>query len=282
MLALFRSVVRTRLWVALCVTALSAFCVESLPPFAQHAATPSVPWVIFFATLALYNLDDALDPNVQGPRWSRVHAGLTVAAVCALLALLRPLPLRVSIFVGLGFIASAGYAMPLPAGRRGLKSIPGLKAPFVGTAVAISCVGVPALCALPLPPSRNHDWALSAVLALCLGTLCTANALLFDTPDRRQDRARGVPTLIRARGIRRTKTRCALLCAAGMSFASWVPSLTAGSSPAWGIAWALWVWGAALGLATVLVRHTTTKDALAGWVDGSLLIPLAVLTWIRI
>src|SRR5690606_14876149 len=107
--------------------------------------------------------------------------------------------------LGAGFLCSATYALPLPGGGS-VKTIPGLKAPFVGFAVASAVVLLPALDASPSPEAAGVAW-----LILTLGLCATVNALLFDTVDVEEDRQADVPSAPRLLGARGVRRLCAAL-----------------------------------------------------------------------
>jgi hypothetical protein len=138
-----------RLWVATCVTALSAFAFSvSFPSGHYNAATRiDALLVVFLATLLLYNIDGSLDAPRDGPRPIRFALHLTVSALALgpLLYLLTRLPGRAGLLAGVGALLCSLYALPLPWLGHGLrlKQIPYVKAPFVGFSVATAVIWVP-------------------------------------------------------------------------------------------------------------------------------------------
>jgi len=259
-----------RFWVAICVTALSTFAVRALE---VRTDGPTTSWVIFFATLALYNLDGTLDGSRRTERAGRkVHLTVTAVAFAVTLSLASLLPLAARLTTCLGIVLSGLYALPLSGAPRPkrLKRIPGLKAPFIGFAVAIAAIWVPLLSAASgrewIALTRPVPWGLT----LALGLLCTINALLFDIPDQAEDVESGVATVVVTRGLRFTRQLVigvALL--AGLILILLPLPLSTRAAP--------------LGLATGLAvsawgtSESTRKSTIAWGVDGLLLVPLILL-----
>lgn len=273
-----------RLWVAFCVGALGIYCQRILGDPSQ-ASTPNVTSaVIFLSTLALYNLDQSLDGKRAGsrpeqkkhPRYSagpsrRHHLTLSLVSVAGLFACATQLSPSSLMLLALGFVLCSSYAVPWGRGSRRLKSIPGIKAPFVGFSVAIAVIWVPLLPSLStfseLSPDRGSLLFEAAFLTLSLGLLCTVNALLFDVPDMQEDRERGVPTAAVLRGISFNRRLCVFLCLLAASLAYW--GLT---KPLPIVAFA-----AFLIFAAVRINEKTAKRKIAFWVEGCLILPLSVL-----
>ena len=270
-----------RLWVATCVTGLSLFTARALG-LALEGTTKSALGVIFFATLALYNLDGSLDAPrrhalanaARGHARRRLHLALTALAGIALLVLVAQLSLRALLLTSGGALACSLYAIPLTFRRRSLtakkgrvrlKSLPFLKAPFVGCAVGIAVVWVPLL-------ANDGGASLLRALALtcALSLYCSANALLFDLPDVGEDERTGVPTLPLRWGLRGTRWASRALVAAGLVGSAVFSTLGGAVSHAVG----LLCLGAALLAFTELFHFGTPRRRVALWVDGALLLPL--------
>lgn len=269
---------QARLWVALCVAAQARF-VESLlrgessqEVVRSAASLPSFAVAfVFWCTLGLYNLDGTLDAareeRTVGRR--RAHWLLTLVSAAAVTVLgFRASPEFVAIALP-GLLGCALYAVRLVIrGReRSIKQLPYFKAPFVGGAVASATVLIPwSTSEAPLAVTTGE---LAAVwLALCL--VCLSNALLFDLPDRMQDRRAGVPTLAAEHGPGVTR-RTARAAAGAASLAALIAPSAARPG--------LLLVCAALVLATVIVSEQTPKSTLAIWLDGALLLPLLTRFW---
>ncbi len=279
-----------RLWVASSVTLLSIYCQETLGG-SWRQGRAQLPVIIFFATLALYNLDRGVDG--KGGRLGSSHVnerhafkvspgpspGTHLLLSLGSLLVLMPLVSRLnrwslSLLV-LGFSLCSSYALPWGrrTNRRRLKSIPGVKAPFVGFAVAIAVVWVPLLAGdgSPFSPAAriSHKFPVfeALILTVTLGLLCTVNALLFDVPDIDEDRERGVPTAALRWGIRVNRYISLALClfAGGLAWLGLADPLP------------LTAMAGFLGIAATKIDETTTKTTVAFWVDGGLLLPLGVL-----
>lgn len=275
-----------RVWVALCVTALAAFCLGFTGPgYLPALSTRSdALGVIFLSTLLVYNLDGAADARRAGLGRTRVALHLTVSAATALglVVLLAQLPWQCRLFVGGGALLCGAYALPLPlpGSAHCLKELPHLKGPFVGAAVGTAVVWVPLLCE-PAPIS----WGLALLTSAVLALYCTANALLFDIPDVREDRRNKTPTLVVMRGITATRRTCVVLCVTGLAFLSFALTLHSSlfGTPFAGVGAQESRLGSFIGLsvlglsllgAALSVREETKVGTMAVWVDGALLVPL--------
>jgi len=272
-----------RFWVAACVTGLALFSTRAL----ALAPSPIVLSLVFCATLALYNLDGSLDAPARGQSPARRNAHLVLTAVSGLAAaaLLFRLPVPAALFTATGFLAAAAYAVPVAyAGwRRGPpKTWPGVKAPFVGLAVAVAVVFVPylstgvsigapagpALGSLGTTPDVPAPLASALWLTLALALACTANALLFDLPDLEEDRREGVPTVAHALGPRAAKRLAGALALASAALGGLgLASLSRGTR------FGFVVLGVALLASSQRIRPGTSRVAVALWVDGALLLP---------
>ena len=269
-----------RIWVAFCVTILALFCARVSQTHALHPGNNGLPFhvfaVVFFSTLALYNLDGTLDAAVRaGGMGRRVHLALTAFSAMMLLWFARQLPPLALGFTFLGFILCAIYAVPLAWGGtpRALKAIPGIKGPFIGAAVATGVIWVPHL-ALVRPATP-----IVAVLTLVVGLYCTANAVLFDVPDRDIDERSGVPTIMLTRGLTGARRSCLSLCSAGILL--WplglgVVGQSAISPSQLANLAALTCLGIVLTVASVRIQCTTPRSQVAWYVDGALLLPFVV------
>ncbi len=271
-----------RLWVATCVFGLASFSARSLG-IPLDEMTWRALGVVFFSTLALYNLDGTLDAPERGTssdpgaaaRRRLLHLGVTALSVFALFTLAFRLSVRALVLTSLGAFACSLYALPLTLRRRSsgrarrtfrLKSLPYLKAPFVGCAVGIATVWVP-IWAHGAPPSM----AMALLLTIIASLYCTANALLFDIPDVGEDTRSFVPTLPARWGLSMTR-RCARLLALTGVGASlvyvWHERAGAGGLGLVGL-------GAALLVFTELLHFRTSRRLVSWWVDGALLLPLS-------
>lgn len=282
-----------RLWVATCVTGLSLFSARALG-LAFDGTTTSALGIIFFATLALYNLDGSLDApkapirhSGRAPEWRaapapsathhrrrRLHLALTGLASIALLVLAARLSLRALLLTGGGALICSLYAIPLTlthksrgGSRRSvrLKALPFLKAPFVGCAVGTAVVWVPLWASdgrVLLPQAL--------VLTSALSLYCCTNALLFDLPDVGEDKHMGVPTLPLRWGLQKMRWAGRALTAAGLICSAVFSAIFGSIAPAVG----LLCLGAALLAFTELFHFRTPRRTVAVWVDGALLLPL--------
>lgn len=266
-----------RLWVATCVTGLAAFCAAVLGAPSSHERSLVSLLVVFFSTLALYNLDGSLDAPGRGlsRRAQRAHVGLTAASLVIVGFLTSRLAPSALLLTALGLGACSLYAVPLAKKKRSprLKTLPYLKAPFVGTSVAVAVVWVP-LAGSTSPRPWSHAVGLTVVLAL----YCTANALLFDIPDREEDRRQRTPTIAARHGITRARRTSALLCV-GALFALLLLRLF---DPSWlaaspGASLGLGALGVYLIAASSLLDEHTRAATIAWLVDGGLLLPLVFL-----
>jgi len=269
MAGILQKFLHLRLWVAVCVGALTKFCDSLFSP-------TSVPWwspavrLVMSATLAIYQLDALLDePDAgRGPGGRRMVWVFFLASAAWFAFELLHASARVFWLVLLGCVPCLLYAVRLGGVGRvhQLKAIPWLKAPFVGGAVGLAVVYVPVLAHVARgSPVTSPTLFLSASL-MCF---CTANANLFDVPDERRDRAAHVPTapvLLGYRGARLLGvgwTILGMLCA--------LLTLQVRRYPLLGL-------GVALLFAHALVRPETKKASLALWVDGCLMLPLIIRT----
>ncbi len=274
-----------RIWVAVCVTSLAAFCQFAWESWGA-LSTPKwlVLGVVFLSTLALYNLDDTLEALKTGSNSKSSRSGhltLTLLSGLGLLFCLPALPTPTCLLCLGGLGLAALYAVPSRKPATGLvKTLPGLKAPFVGVAVAVASVWVPGLT-----HSENHRnlftfvrrEALSAgLLTLVLALLCTTNAILFDIPDREADSALGISTLPVEIGVRKSARRCLLLLACASVL--WLSAATTGilAPTPLTVHAGLAALTIALSLFCFLTNEHTSKTFVAFWVDGALVLPLFV------
>ncbi len=262
-----------RFWVAICVGSLALFCEQTLAPtIAVDGGPTTTPRVVAAATLALYNLDGTLDcppEETERQRRRRAHWWLTLGSG---LWLLTELLTWGSVWAGVIFICfcfCATYAVRLVVGGHTLqiKSVPGLKAPFVGGAVGSAAVAVPLLVRASSDVAPRPD-SMAVLLACALACFCSANALLFDLPDHREDLQMGVPTTATRHGVQSTRLQSRAWILAGAI-------ISVGVAPPARLP--LWTLAAALLLATWLVDMKSRKSTLALWVDGALSLPLIVL-----
>lgn len=259
-----------RLWVAVCVTTLSLFCEQILfGADASIAHLGSSARIVMAATLALYNLDGTLDclplePSKRHRR--RAHLVLTIIASLWLQIELIQVGTWLMIPVFLGFLACSLYAFRLVVLGRPiqLKAVPGLKSPFIGSAVGTAVVLVPMLCT-----ARQRPWLSAAVLAASLCCLCTANAQLFDFPDYLSDQSNGIRTIPLALGENLSQLVCIGWISLGLMFGAFMDSSAR---------YPLFALGCALLVATGLTKTTTRKTKVAFFVDGALCLPLFVRT----
>jgi 4-hydroxybenzoate polyprenyltransferase len=278
MSALLRWGLQLRVWVALCVASLSAFSGWALFGLGYAHQQKSIT-VVFLSTLALYNLDGTLDAGKGQERRTRrrLHVGVSVAATLTLLFCLAGLPARAALFVLLGLVVCSAYAVPILEGRVRLKSVPGVKAPFVGASVACASIGVPSLAALSpqrLAAALQQETSFVVVLLAVLTLCCTTNAILFDLPDIREDARLGVPTLARRFPLRKTQWLCTSLTASAGLLVSWAMSQLQMPRATHALG-ALLVLSGALTIMTWCITKHTPKATVAWWVDGALLLPLA-------
>lgn len=268
-----------RLWVALSVTSLSLYSARVLG-LSQEPSIALALSIVFFATLALYNLDGSLDaPRRIGaptPTFDRrhLHLALTGLSTAALAILFARLSFRARFFICAGALLCSLYAMPLTRRTRRperprrafrLKAIPFLKAPFVGCAVGTAVVWVPLWTSAqrpPLPPT------LALQSALCL--YCTANALLFDIADASEDRQEKIPTLPVRFGTRRTLIVTLALTSFGLICAGAFSVFRGVAHPG------LYALGAALIVSSQLAQLSASRRKVALLVDGALHLPLAI------
>jgi len=261
-----------RLWVAVCVTTLSLFCEQILFGTAADASTVHIgssARIVMAATLALYNLDGTLDclplePSKRQRR--RAHLTLTIIASLWLQIELIQVGTWLMLPILFGFLACSSYAFRLVVLGRSiqLKAVPGLKSPFIGSAVGTAVVLVPLLCA-----AKQRPWLSAAVLAASLCCLCTANAQLFDFPDYLSDQSNGIRTTPLALGENISRLICIGWISLGVMFGAFT------ASPA---RYPLFALGCALLVATGLTKTTTPKSKVAFFVDGALCLPLFVRT----
>jgi 4-hydroxybenzoate polyprenyltransferase len=272
-----------RLWVAFAVASLAFYGGRVAHPGesgqgAEPGRALTVWGAVFLSTFALYNLDGCLEGNSDALRkrpGRRIQLTISLLAVAALAMLLPFLHAPGAALVVSGFLVCSLYALPLglrSSVRKPLKTIPGVKAPFIGFAVAIAAVWVPLLSSLKEWPSgddliHGSPFRSAILLSFTLGLLCTVNALLFDVPDVLEDKARGVPTVVLRWGIAGNRRLCLLLCL----LASGVAALTL-THPL-----PLLLLTCALAVATVLINHKTPKTLIAFWVDGALTLPALAL-----
>jgi hypothetical protein len=268
-------IVNLKIWVALSVTALALFCQDIILNQANLALNlrGASARIVFAATLAIYNLDGALDCIGQAAALRRrrgAHILLTFIAgtwfhvELLMLGNWRALP------IGVGFALCTLYGLKLGFGHRKLtiKSIPVVKAPFIGIAVATAAVLVPKLCA---PAAGVNVISTSKVIVLLasLSCFCTANAQLFDIVDLSHDRSAGIRTTPFLIGVRGTQVVGIVLIAIGLVFAQIGPETA--QVPLWGL-------GLALFASSGLLQPSTSKPVAAFWVDGALGIPLILRT----
>lgn len=169
-------------------------------------------WLVFFATLVVYELDrllgaseeDRVDASARH-LWLRGHRralwALTGAAAAGVAACLPFLPIRVTaVLVVLGALSLAYVA---PVVRRGgrwhrLKDLAGLKAFLIAAVWAAATVLLPAFSrgAALLPTAWVTAERFLFVLAICLP---------FDVRDLARDRAAGIRTLPVALGVPATR-----------------------------------------------------------------------------
>lgn len=278
--------IELRLWVAFCVTTSCAFASGAL----GLEVTSAVLVCVAASTLAIYNLDGTLDLLHDQPdtRPLRFYAHAVLSGCALLVALTSSLFLNRSArtLVWMGLFLCGCYALHLPrllrprepayragGARRSLrtrvtaiKAIPGIKAPFVGSAVAVAVVWLPALAA----GSRPNTIA-AVVFCFSLACFCTANALLFDIPDVLEDTEHDVPTLPRLVGVVATRRSVALLCLSGIMTMAMFGNFFEAAS-----VWGVFALGGVLLLSIPFIDSRTHRDSVALWIDGALILPWAV------
>lgn len=269
-----------RLWVATAVTSLSLYSARVLG-LPRDSSTTTALAIVFFATLALYNLDGSLDsppptsdcPTARDRR--PFHWALTGLSALALAILFTQLSLRAGLLICVGALLCSLYAVPwtLKAKQEAhshraprLKAIPFLKAPFVGCAVGTAVVWVPIWIS-----NQSPQLPLTLALQGALSVLCTANALLFDIADASEDRRAEVPTLPVRWGVKKTRWVTRALALSGLICAATFSLL--GRDAYIG----LYALGAVLFFAGQRVHVTTSRRKVSLLVDGALLLPLGFL-----
>lgn len=264
----------SRIWVASCVAALCGFCALFLR--LDEVLLPSL-YLAFFATLCLYNLDDCFDcaqqPRASGRAGCAAHGwGAACAGLCVVGQLYQAGWLARSV-IGGGLALCTLYGAPLLRASLRPKRVGGLKAPFVGIAVALGVVLVP-LCLAGATRYWFQEVATFLLLFTCLALLCTANALLSDVPDAAEDARRGIFSVAVRRGPRVARRRSRQLCGlclllilawATVSFPS-VPQLLS--------LCALFCAALALTAQAPHVSFASSRHQLALGVDAVLVIPL--------
>jgi 4-hydroxybenzoate polyprenyltransferase len=232
-----------------------------------------VSWVVFLATLALYNLDGSLDAPQRGHSRQRTRAHIVLTALSCLLCLgfALTLPARARAFLGFGMLTCASYALPLGRRRVALKEIPYLKAAFVGSSVAGATVGLPLLGSAPSP--GGIPWTATCWLFGVIAIGCSHNAILFDVADFKEDRRKRVATVPRIVGLRSTRRFCVALLICGLGATALAPPQIPPLAKLGLLA--LWI---ALGVGTFTVNPRTRKATVALAIDGALIFPWAVIT----
>jgi len=271
------------LWVALAVCSLAGFVELAGAPLAFSAPARGTLAVVFFATLTLYNLDGRIDEEEKlSPSQARrrAHLILSLLSCAALIWYARALSTAAQTLTALGIGLSSLYALPSSGGAsaRGIKTLSGVKSPFVGVAVATAVVGLPHWGLEP-----PNSLAVSVVLWLPLALFCTANALLFDVVDRRDDAARKVPTVAVQKGVQAAQRQALMVTCAGLLVAPLAAFGLGGLALLHRAApnlLALSALGVFLLVAAPRVNEQSSRDHVALLVDGGLFIPLAVrLLW---
>lgn len=274
--------IELRFWVATCVSGLSLFSARALG-LSLDGTTTSAIAIVFFATIALYNLDGSLDTprrtssadSALGRRRRRLHLALTGLSSGALLVLVARLSPRALLLIGSGALVCSLYAVPLtliqettgPSARLfRLKALPFLKAPFVGCAVATAVVWVPLWA-----EGSSAPFGQALALTCALSLYCTDNALLFDIPDVSEDEQAGVPTLPLCWGLSGARWASRVLIAGGLLSSAVFSALVPALSHSVGLFWL----GAALLVFTQFLHFRTPRRVVAWWVDGTLLLPLS-------
>lgn len=173
-----------------------------------------LPWLVFAATLWVYNLDAALPYKYGQPigtsarkAWQHQHRGLLLAIAAGAAAAAG----WIFVLDGwwrhpalLGHLAALAllYSVPLRAGPgrrpRALREIPLLKVWLIAYVWAAVTVGLPAL-------ALEHSLAQSWPLLLQRLLLVLALALVFDIRDCSRDAAAGLRTFPAVLGLTRTR-----------------------------------------------------------------------------
>ena len=277
-----------RVWVSICVAGLTLFARQIL-----HRSTGQLTWfefispaITFCATLCLYNLDGLIDGRCVG-KTRTYHQLITVLSGCLTIFLASLVSRWLLLLVIGGMLLCALYAIPLGldfrsnSKPRGIKSIPGLKAPFVGFSVALAVVLVPSVELLALATELNNvpsvsktflqmllsaEWKQDLLLTFIFGCLCTQNTLLCDIPDMQEDQLKGAPTVLLRFGHFKQTLLGLVLC----SIAYVVAQLTIQSHFAKAGCCILAV--TLLSLSFFLSR-TLSRRAMTFIVDGALLLP---------
>lgn len=177
-----------------------------------------LPWLVFAATLLVYNLDAATPYKHAQPagtsarkQWQHRHRGLLLGLAAGAAALAGWFFLADGWWrhpVLLGHLAALAllYSVPVPGalrGRRGgrgraLREIPLLKVGLIAYVWAAVTVGLPALA---LHRTLGQSWELLAQRLL----LVLALALVFDIRDVSRDRAAGLRTFPVVWGVGNTR-----------------------------------------------------------------------------
>lgn len=272
-----------RLWVALAVGSLAAFVELASGSVANLASANGTLAVVFFSTLTLYNLDGRID---EGEKLSpstarrRAHLILSLSSLAALVWCASSLSTIAQVLTAFGVGLSSLYVLPSSWGssRGGIKMLAGIKSPFVGVAVSTAVVWLPFLGS-----GAPFFSPIFLVLWITLALYCTANALLFDVVDHREDAARQVPTVAVHRGIHTAKRRALGLASAGFLVAPLLVLSVGGAallSKEVSNLLALAGLGLFLLVAAWRVDEQSSRDHIAWLVDGGLFIPLVVrLLW---
>ncbi|UYZ58659.1 UbiA family prenyltransferase [Hymenobacter latericus] len=190
------------------LAAAAAALVVASARYWQRPLPPSVPALVFAATLFVYNLNGArrhnprLPPNVPAQRrWIVQHRplllGVVLGSAAAVLALylFSPFTERLTWFLAHLALLSLAYSWPVLPGRnggrrRGLRDIPGLKTLLIGYVWSAVTVWLPALC-LGQPVGTLPVWLLFVRRFFFI----LAIALVFDLRDVSRDRRAGTATL---------------------------------------------------------------------------------------
>lgn len=187
---LFSHLVKSKVWVASAVAALS-WASELALLSSTRRPSFRLLLIVFGATLAIYNLDALLDERDHphpGPTERARKAAVLGGFTCASAALWGQ-GLSLTGLVAGGSALSVLYALPKPVrGFRGFKYLPWVKAPFVGTLVT---------GATTLLGAWFHEQPIFARTWLMLSVFCatTANVIATDTLDVETDRRNAVPSL---------------------------------------------------------------------------------------
>jgi 4-hydroxybenzoate polyprenyltransferase len=271
-----------RIWVALCVSSLAHFSYRAMETAPTTEGQTTLLGVVFLSAVAVYNLDgmidldrnlDAVGAREHTTASRRAQLLLTAISFVGLLLLVPKLPNRAALLTGLGLVGCCLYNLPhsSKSPQRGLKFVPGIKAPFVGISVASAVVWVTAL-AHPSPV----NFPTAGILWLTLCTYCTANALLFDIPDLNEDAKSEVPTLPRSHGVTTTQRTAFNLALLGLLFCplgilSYFGSAELISRS--GEVVALSTLGIFLMFCSRRIDKNTRKSRIVWFVDGGLLLP---------